>query len=42
MLDTCLLFKAGELDSDMIYTMFGVLIRHLNDSYRDIMKSIWQ
>ena len=41
-LDTCLLFKAGELDGDMIYTMFGVLIRHLNDSYRDIMKSIWQ
>lgn len=41
-LDTCLLVKAGELDGDMIYTMFGVLIRHLNDSYRDIMKSIWQ
>ncbi len=41
-LDTCILFKTGEADGDMIYTMFGVIIRHLEEAYRDIMKSIWQ
>lgn len=41
-LDTCILFKTGEADGDMIYTMFGVIIRHLEEAYREIMKSIWQ
>lgn len=41
-LDVCVLFKNGEADGDMIYTMFGVLIPHLNEAYRDIMKVIWQ
>lgn len=41
-LDTCIPFKTGEADGDMIYTMFGVIIRHLEEAYRDIMKSIWQ
>lgn len=41
-LDACVLFKNGEADGDMIYTVFGVLIPHLNEAYRDIMKVIWQ
>lgn len=41
-MDTCVLFKDGEADGDMIYTMFSVIINHLNESYKDIMKAIWQ
>lgn len=40
-LDTCILFKEGEADGDMVYAMFEVLIDHLNESYKDIMKAIW-
>lgn len=41
-LDTCILFKDGEADGDLIYTMFDVIITHLNEAYKDIMKAIWQ
>lgn len=41
-MDTCVLFKNGEADGDMIYTMFSVIINHLNESYKDTMKAIWQ
>ena len=41
-MDTCVLFKDGEADGDMIYTMFNVIINHLNESYKDTMKAIWQ
>ena len=41
-MDTCVLFKEGEADGDMIYTMFNVIINHLNESYKDTMKAIWQ
>ncbi|MCH4179450.1 MAG: YbjN domain-containing protein [Megasphaera sp.] len=41
-LDTCILFKEGEADGDMIYTMLDVIINHLNEAYKSIMKSIWQ
>ncbi|MCH4188669.1 MAG: YbjN domain-containing protein [Megasphaera sp.] len=41
-LDTCILFKEGETDGDMIYAMFDVIINHLNDSYKKLMQAIWQ
>lgn len=41
-LDTCILCRDGEVDGDMIYTMFDVLITHLQDAYKDTMKVIWQ
>ena len=41
-MDTCVLFKDGEADGDMIYTMFNVIINHLNESYKEIMKAVWQ
>lgn len=41
-MDTCVLFKDGEADGDMIYTMFNVIISHLNESYKDTMKAVWQ
>lgn len=41
-LDCCILFKAGEADGDLIYTMFDVIIRHLNDEYKKLMQLIWK
>lgn len=40
-MDTCVLFRNGEADGDMIYTMFHVIIHHLNEAYKDIMKAVW-
>ncbi len=39
--DSYLLNRPEELDCDMIYTMLDVLIKHLNDEYKHIMKWIW-
>ncbi len=41
-LDSCIIFKVGELDGDMIYSTFNVIIEHLNGSYKDFMKAIWK
>ena len=41
-LNMCILCRDGEADGDMIYTMFDVLITHLQDAYKYIMKVIWQ
>ena len=40
-LDTCVLFKEGEADGDLIYAMFEVIINYLNESYKNIMKTLW-
>lgn len=40
-LDTCLLFREDGTDGDMIYAMFDVLINHLSESYKDLMKAVW-
>lgn len=40
-LDTCVLFKEGEADGDLIYAMFEVIINHLNESYKNITKTLW-
>lgn len=40
-LDTCILLKDDEVDGDLIYSMFDVIIRHLGESYKELMKSIW-
>lgn len=41
-MDTCILFPDGVADGDMIYTMFNVIIHHLQGAYRDIMRAVWQ
>ena len=41
-LDTCLLLKDDDaVDGDMIYTMFNVLIQHLDEAYKELMQTIW-
>ncbi len=40
-LDTCLAFRQEELDAELLYSMFDVLIHHLTESYKPLMKTIW-
>lgn len=40
-MDISLIFKPNQLESELIYTMFNVVIEHLNESYKEIMKTIW-
>ena len=40
-LDCCILFK-DDSDGDLIYTMFDVIIRHLNGEYKKLMQLIWK
>ncbi len=40
-LDVCLLSDEGEDTGSMVYAMFDVIIQHLNESYKEIMRSVW-
>ena len=40
-LDVCLLEPAEATDGNMIYTVLDVVIKHLEDEYKNIMKAIW-
>ena len=40
-MDSVILNKPGEVDGDMIYTVLDVVVRHLNEDYKKIMKLIW-
>lgn len=40
-LDSCVLEKNDELDGDMIYTILDVIIKHLQEEYKNVMKKIW-
>ena len=40
-LDVCLISAEGERLGDLIYAMFDVIINHLNESYKEIMRAIW-
>lgn len=40
-LDSCVLLKDEEVSGDLIYTMFNVIISHLEETYKDTMKAIW-
>ena len=41
LLDVTILSVEGERTGDMVYAMFDVMIRHLNEAYREIMRSVW-
>ena len=40
-LDVCMIAADGKDAGDMVYAMFDVIIQHLGESYKDIMKSVW-
>lgn len=40
-LDSYLLNSPEELDSDMVYTILDIIVKHLTEEYKEIMKQIW-
>jgi len=41
LLDSYVLNKSGEVDCAMIFTVLDVIIKHLTEEYKNIMKEIW-
>ena len=41
LLDVAILSVEGERTGDMVYAMFDVIIRHLNEAYKEIMRAVW-
>ena len=41
LLDVAILSVEGERTGDMVYAMFDVMIRHLNEAYKEIMRAVW-
>ena len=41
LLDAALISVEGERTGEMVYAMFDVIIRHLNEAYKEIMRSVW-
>ncbi len=42
LLDVCIINNNEEIDGREISLIFNVINNYLNDSYRDLMKAIWQ
>jgi len=42
LLDVCIINSNEEIDGKKISLIFNVINNYLNDSYRDLMKAIWQ
>ncbi len=40
-LDSYLLQRQEELDCDMLYTVLELLVKHLQDEYKQLMQLIW-
>ena len=41
-LESCILLPKGKSEGDLIYTVLDVIIKHLQDEYKSLMKLIWQ
>ena len=42
LLDVCIIDNGKEIDGKEISLIFNVINNYLNDSYRDLMKALWQ
>ena len=40
-LDVAIVSKPDEINGDMVYTLFDVIIKHLQEEYKNLMKTIW-
>lgn len=40
-LDTCILCGEDTVDGDLVYTMFSVLLKELEEDYPELMKLVW-
>lgn len=41
-LESCILLPKGKAEGDLIYTVLDVIIKHLQEEYKGLMKLIWQ
>ncbi|MBQ7516777.1 MAG: hypothetical protein IJS96_10900 [Schwartzia sp.] len=41
LMDVCLLAPETEDPGPMVYAMYDVIIQHLTECYKDIMRSVW-
>ena len=41
-LDSCILCEDGKVSGELVYTVLNVIIKHLENEYKNIMKDIWQ
>ena len=41
-LESCIVLPKGKSEGDLIYTVLDVIIKHLQDEYKSLMKLIWQ
>ncbi len=41
-LDCCVLCSDETVNGNLIYSMFDLIINHLNTEYKNLMKQIWQ
>jgi hypothetical protein len=42
LMDICLVVPDDDLKGETVYLMFEVIINYLNNSYRNLMKTIWK
>lgn len=40
-LDACVLSRPDAVDCEMIFTTLDVIVKHLEENYKDVMKLIW-
>ena len=40
-LDVCLVTVGDTVDGDLVYSVFDLLLRHLNESYKEVMQTVW-
>lgn len=41
-LDLCMILQDENVDGDLIYSMFGSILTHLNEGYKEIMQTVWK
>ena len=41
-LDCCVLCEDSKISGELIYVVLDVVVKHLNEEYKNIMKTIWQ
>ena len=41
-MDTCVIFREPQVDGNMMYGLFQMISKELNEKYKEIMKTIWE
>ena len=41
-MDTCVIFREPQVDGNMMYGLFQMISKELDEKYKEIMKTIWE